>query len=265
VRIRRTTGDTLDARVERIASDVDLAMLKLSAPLDDQTVLTLGSLSEVRSGEDVVAIGSALGVLQSSVTRGIVSAVRRTESVTFIQTDAAINPGNSGGPLLDPSGKVIGINTAGAGQAQGINFAIPIDIAKPLLAQASSGQPLARPYLGIRFETIDLTVKQANGLPVDNGAWIPSASAASNQGGSGQGGGQPTAQDAVVPGGPADQAGLQAGDIITAVDGTALDASHALDLVMSQFAPGTSVKVDVLRGGQTIQLTVVLGTRPATT
>ena len=184
----------------------------------------------------------------------------------LIQTDTAINPGNSGGPLLDPSGKVIGINTAGAGQAQGISFAIPIDIAQPLLAQASAGQPLARPYLGIRFETIDPTVKQANGLPVDNGAWIPSASAASNQGGSGQDGRPvPLPRTRSSRAARPIRAGLQAGDIITAVNGTALDASHALDMVMSQFAPGTSVKVDVLRGGQTIQLTVVLGTRPATT
>ena len=120
------------------------------------------------------------------------------------------------------------------------------------MTQASAGQPLARPYLGIRFETIDPAIQKANSLPVANGAWIPTASAA----GSGSG-------DVIVPGGPAAQGGLQAGDIITAVDGTALDASHPLDMVTSQLAPGASVKLDVLRGGQTTQLTVVLGTRPA--
>jgi S1-C subfamily serine protease len=212
----------------------------------------------------------------------------------LIQTDTAINPGNSGGPLLDPSGKVIGVNTAAASQAQGIGFAIPIDIAKPLLAQASAGQPLARPYLGIRFETIDPTVQKANDLPVDHGAWIPTASAAAaqgngssnGQGGSGQvpngqdpfgqgglgqtpnglGGqaGQPAADASIVAGGPADQAGLKAGDIITAVNGTTLDATHPLDLVMSGYGPGTSVKLDVLREGQQTQVTVLLGTRPAT-
>ena len=136
-------------------------------------------------------------------------------------------------------------------------------------------QPLARPYLGIRFETIDPTVKQANNLPVDNGAWIPTAGAVSQDNGSqggqgfdpnGQGGtgAVPQAGDSIVPGGPADQAGLQAGDIITAIDGTALDATHPLDLVTSQHAPGDSIQVDVLRNGQTVHLTVVLGTRPAT-
>ena len=140
VRVRRTTGDVLDARVERVAPDLDLAMLKLSTRLDNQAVLPLGSLSEVRSGEDVVAIGSALGVLQSSVTRGIVSAIRKTESVTFIQTDAALNPGNSGGPLLDRSGTVIGINTLSyGGRAPGISFAVAAEHAREFLA----GQHLA--------------------------------------------------------------------------------------------------------------------------
>ena len=118
------------------------------------------------------------------MTSGIISALGRTHprrerpaSDNLIQTDTAINPGNSGGPLLDPSGKVIGINTAVAGQAQGIGFAIPINIARPLLAQASAGQTLARPWLGVRFQTIDPTVKKANDLPVDNGAWIPTEGA----------------------------------------------------------------------------------------
>src|SRR5262249_16499191 len=192
-----------------------------------------------------------------SVTSGIISALGRSIPVedgsilsNLIQTDTAINPGNSGGPLLDPTGKVIGINTAGAQQAQGIGFAIPIDIAKPLLAQASAGKPLARPYLGIRFETIDPTVQKANELPVDHGAWIPSGSGVADQGngqggttqdpnqggntqdpngqgGFGQdpsqggfggfGGAQAPAPQSIVPGGPADQGGLKAGDIITAV------------------------------------------------
>jgi S1-C subfamily serine protease len=264
--VHLTDGRTFDASIYGIDTLTDLAIVKVDAT--GLPTAPIGDSSTVEVGQQAVAIGSPLGTFTDSVTSGIISALGRSIPVedgsvltNLIQTDTAINPGNSGGPLLDPSGKVIGINTAGAGQAQGINFAIPIDIAKPLLAQATAGKPLARPYLGIRFETIDSSVKQANGLSVDNGAWIPSASAASNQGGTGQ----PAAQDAVVPGGPADQAGLQAGDVITTVNGTGLDGAHPLDLVMSQFGPGTSVTVDVLRGGQTIRLTVVLGTRPTTT
>jgi Trypsin-like peptidase domain len=134
VRIRRASGDTMTARVDRVASDLDLAILKLPLPIADQPVVMLGEMSEVRAGEDVVAIGSALGVFQNSVTRGIVSAVRSSGELTLIQTDAAINPGNSGGPLMDRHGLVIGINTMGVRNAQGISFAVGVDHARELLS-----------------------------------------------------------------------------------------------------------------------------------
>ena len=290
--VHLTDGRSFPAKVYGIDTLTDLAIVKVDAT--GLPTAPIGDSSSIQVGQQAIAIGSPLGTFTDSVTSGIVSALGRSIPVedgsilsNLIQTDTAINPGNSGGPLLDPSGKVIGVNTAAASQAQGIGFAIPIDIAKPLLAQASAGKPLARPYLGIRFETIDPTVQSENNLPVDHGAWIPSASArgqASGQGSNGAqdpngqnpfgqdpfgggtfGGGNPTAaQSSIVAGGPADQAGLQAGDIITAVDGTALDATHPLDMVTSQYAPGTSVRLDVLRNGQSTQLTVVLGTRPAT-
>ncbi|HET9084646.1 MAG TPA: trypsin-like peptidase domain-containing protein [Candidatus Limnocylindrales bacterium] len=283
-------GRTFDARVYGIDTLTDLAIVKVDAT--GLPTAPIGDSSNIQVGQQAIAIGSPLGTFTDSVTSGIVSALGRSIPVedgsilsNLIQTDTAINPGNSGGPLLDPSGKVIGINTAAASQAQNIGFAIPIDIAKPLLAQATSGKPLARPYLGIRFETIDPTVQSENQLPVDKGAWIPSATAVDQSNGQGNGGVQdPNNQDpfglggqdpfvqgrqlpaesSVVAGGPAAQGGVQPGDIVTAVDGTALDATHPLDLVMSQYAPGTSVKLDILRNGQTTQATVVLGTRPAT-
>ena len=248
-------GRSFDATVYGIDTLTDLAIVKVDAT--GLPTAPIGDSSTVQVGQEAIAIGSPLGEFTDSVTSGIISALGRSIPVdtgevltNLIQTDTAINPGNSGGPLFDPSGKVIGINTAGAGDAQGIGFAIPIDIARPLMTQASAGQPLARPYLGIRFETIDPAIQKANSLPVANGAWIPTASAA----GSG---------DVIVAGGPAAQGGLQAGDIITAVNGTTLDVSHPLDMVTSQLAPGASIKLDVLRGGQTADLTVVLGTRPA--
>ena len=139
VKVHRSTGDTTSARVERVAADLDLAMLKLSNPAPNQAVVELGAVARVRVGEDVLAIGSALGVLQNSVTRGIVSAVRQTGAVVLIQTDAAINPGNSGGPLLDRSGVVVGINTMGVRNSQGISFAVAVDHVRELL----SGQHLA--------------------------------------------------------------------------------------------------------------------------
>ena len=277
-------GRSFDATIYGVDTLTDLAIVKVA-----QTGLPtapIGDSSTIQVGQAAIAIGSPLGTYTGSVTSGIISAVGRSIAVesgqltNLIQTDTAINPGNSGGPLLDPSGKVIGINTAGAGQSQGIGFAIPIDIARPLLSQASAGQPLARPWLGIRFQTIDPTIKLANNLPVDNGAWIPTAAGLSAQGGQGRGGqggqgqvpnnrgqvpsGPTQSQDAVVPGSPAALGGLMAGDIITAVDGTTLDAIHPLDLVTSRFAPGKTITLDVLRNGQTTKATVTLGTRPAT-
>ena len=127
----------------------------------------------------MVAIGSPLGTYSNSVTSGIVSAKGRSittdnnESLTnLIQTDAAINPGNSGGPLLDAGGNVIGINTAIASNSNGIGFAIPIDIARPIMAQAVAGEPLSRPYLGIHFVSITRQLADEQKLPVNVGALV---------------------------------------------------------------------------------------------
>ncbi len=292
-------GRSLPATIYGIDTLTDLAIVKVDAT--GLPTAPIGDSSTIQVGQQAIAIGSPLGTFTDSVTSGIISAIGRDIPVenevlhNLIQTDTAINPGNSGGPLLDPSGKVIGINTAVAGDSQGIGFAIPINIAKPLLAQASAGQQLSRPWLGIVFETIDPTIKQANNLPVDNGAWIPTADAAAGQGSTGQGstgqdpnaqGGQgndpfgqgtnpfgqggsqgqtgSAAQPTVVSGSPADKAGLQPGDIITSIDGTTLDASHTLDQVVAGYAPGQTIKLTVLRNGQTQDVSVTLGTRPAT-
>ena len=289
-------GRSLPGTIYGIDTLTDLAIVKVDAT--GLPTAPIGDSSTIQVGQQAIAIGSPLGTFTDSVTSGIISAIGRDIPVenevlhNLIQTDTAINPGNSGGPLLDPSGKVIGINTAVAGDSQGIGFAIPINIAKPLLAQASAGQQLARPWLGIVFETIDPTIKQANSLPVDNGAWIPTADAAAAQGSTGQdpnaqggqgsdpfgqgtdpfgqGGSQGQAgsgaasQPTVVSGSPADKAGLQPGDIITSIEGTTLDATHTLDQVVAGYGPGQTIKLTVLRNGQTQDVSVTLGTRPAT-
>ena len=285
-------GRSFDATIYGIDTLTDLAIVKVNQA--GLPTAPIGDSSTIQVGQQAIAIGSPLGEFTDSVTSGIISALGRsidvqdgTSLTNLIQTDTAINPGNSGGPLLDPSGKVIGVNTAIASQSQGIGFAIPINIARPLLTQASAGQPLARPWLGIRFKTIDPTVKRAANLPVDNGAWIPTE-AALNEGTAGGGqdpnaqgqdpfgqgfdpfnqgqGGQatPQQQPSIVAGSPAEAAGLASGDIITAVNGTALDAAHPLDLVLSQLAPGQTATLTVLRNGQTMSISVTLGTRPAT-
>jgi S1-C subfamily serine protease len=133
------------ARVVRMSTGTDLALLQVFNADPNQPTLTLGSVSSARVGQEVVAVGSALGVLSNTVTRGIVSAMRKAGSVTLIQTDAAINPGNSGGPLVNRSGEVIGINSIGFTSAQGLAFAVAIDHAPPLVegrSDAATQTPL---------------------------------------------------------------------------------------------------------------------------
>ena len=141
VTIRRASGEVVPARVESTAPQVDIAVLKVSAIDKAQPVLTLGSTGSARIGQEVFAIGSALGLLQNTLTRGIVSGIRQTPTATLVQTDAAVNPGNSGGPLIDRTGRVVGIVTMGYTDRQGLNFAVGIDHARPIL----EGKPVPPP------------------------------------------------------------------------------------------------------------------------
>ncbi len=250
-------GREFDATVYGIDTLTDLAIIQVKAT--GLPTAPIGDSSSVQVGQQAIAICSPLGTFTDSVTSGIVSAIGRSipaetgQLTNLIQTDTAINPGNSGGPLLDPSGKVIGINTAIASQSQGIGFAIPIDIARPLMEQASAGEALARPWLGIRFEMIDPAVKKANSLTLDQGALIGAGSAQCQTGG---------APSAIVTGSPAEAAGLRDGDVITAIDGKTIDTSHPLDLVISGFAPGKKVTLAVTRDGKSTSIDLTLGTRP---
>jgi serine protease Do len=135
--LRMDDGTTTPARVERLSVETDLALLRAPGARLSGTVLPLGSALALRAGQEVIVIGSPLG-LQSTVTRGIVSALRNASGVLLIQTDAAINPGNSGGPLLDRQGRVIGIATLKQGDAESLGFAVAVDHAKALI----DGRPL---------------------------------------------------------------------------------------------------------------------------
>jgi hypothetical protein len=158
--VRLSSGKSLPGRVETTSSDFDLAVIKVDGAPLTQPLLPLGTVVGVRPGQEVIAIGLALGVFQNTVTRGIVSGVRRTDRVTVLQTDAAINPGNSGGPLLNRSGQVIGINTMKiSGAAESLGFAIAIDHARglldggrpsesPLNTSATTSEPLAPAFNG---------------------------------------------------------------------------------------------------------------------
>jgi len=249
-------GRVLSGKVYGIDTLTDLAIVKVEAT--GLPTAQIGESDSLKVGQLVVAIGSPLGTYSNSVTSGIVSAKGRSivtdgnDSLNnLIQTDAAINPGNSGGPLLDASGSIVGINTAIASNSNGIGFAIPIDIARPIMEQAVAGKPLSRPYMGIHFQSIDRKLADEKKLPVKAGALV---------GGFDQNG-QPVS--GVEAGKPADQGGIKDGDIITAIDGKPIDEEHPLDATLAQFSPGDTVTVDVLRDGQHVTLQVTLGTRPA--
>ena len=193
------------------------------------------------------------------MTSGIVSAKGRSittndnqQLTNLIQTDAAINPGNSGGPLLDAAGNIIGINTAIASNSNGIGFAIPIDISRPIMAQAVAGEPLSRPYMGIHFVSITRQLADEKKLP----GHVRRARRRLRPE-------RPADLRASRPGKPADLGGVKDGDIITSINGKVIDEEHPLDATLAQFSPGDTVNVDVLREGQHVTLQVTLGTRPA--
>jgi S1-C subfamily serine protease len=254
-------GREYDGRVYGIDTLTDLAIVKID-PDDGEAfaAAAVGDSSELQVGQLVVAIGSPLGTYSNSVTSGIVSATGRTITVedgtqldNLIQTDAAINPGNSGGPLLDAAGNVIGVNTAVATDSNGIGFAIPINIARPIMQQAVAGRELARPFVGIRYVMINAQLAENLELPIGEGAYVRILDR--NE--------QPTEESAVVDGSPAAVAGIETGDIITSIDGQPIDTEHPLNAVLSQFAPGQTVTLQILRGDDRQNVPVTLGTRPS--
>jgi serine protease Do len=247
-----------DARVIGGDCEHDLAVLKVDGK--NMPTLSLGDSSDMQLGQTVVAIGYALALEGGpTVTEGIVSSVDRTVQVqdpncevcqngartytNVIQTDAAINHGNSGGPLLNLQGQVVGINSAGADQAQNIGFSIPIDQAKQVIQQAIE-QPLAATgYVGVSTQTVNSAMAFQLGLKVQEGAYII----------------------ATTPNGPADSAGIQSGDVIVSVNGDAVKSADDLGSILGSLQPGDEVPVIVNRGGQEQTFTVTLGARPMPT
>ncbi len=248
-------GRVLTGTVYGIDTLTDLAIVKVDAT--GLPTAAIGESDSLKVGQLVVAIGSPLGTYSNSVTSGIVSAKGRSiltegnQSLTnLIQTDAAINPGNSGGPLLDAAGNVVGINTAIASGSNGIGFAIAIDVARPIMAQAVAGQPLSRPYMGIHFQSITRQLADKNKLPVQVGALVGGLDDQGNP------------VNGVDPNTPAEKGGIKDGDIVVSVNGKVIDEEHPLDATLAQFAPGDAVQVEILRDGSHMTLEVTLGTRP---
>ncbi len=230
----------------------DLAVIKIEG--SGYPFAVLGDSDQLQVGEQVVAIGSALGDFRNTVTTGIISALGRTLAVSsdevmegMIQTDAAINHGNSGGPLVNLHGEVVGINTAvirGSGYtgdvAEGLGFSIPSNTVRYVVDQLIANGKVARPYLGVQTTTITPNLAAYYNLPVDHGIYI----------------------NKVTTDGPAAEAGIQAGDIVTKLDDKAIDEDHPLINVLSHFESGQQVTAEVNRKGTTMSMVVVLGERP---
>ncbi len=246
ITVRFQDGTRMKATLVGADPSSDTAVIRVAAPAGTLTPLALADSSSVAPGEGVVAIGSPFGYAES-ITAGIVSAVDRDIEApnnyaipNTIQTDAAINHGNSGGPLIDSSGKVIGVNvqiatddSSGGSNNAGVGFAVPSNTVKTVADDLIAGRGIRHPYLGI----------SVGDDPAGAGARV----------------------DAVRASSPASKAGLKAGDVIVAVDGAKITSSNELTSVVAEHQPGNMLRLTIKRDGATLQVDATLGTRPATT
>ena len=250
VKVSLSDKREFEAEIMLKDSRSDLAVLRLKDSHEKFPTLELANSDELMVGDVVIAIGNPFGVGQT-VTHGIISALARTQvGITdyqfFIQTDAAINPGNSGGALVDMTGRLVGINTAiysRSGGSQGIGFAIPANMVRVVVASAKSGgKAVKRPWLGARLQAVTPEIAESLGLKTPSGALVAS----------------------IVPNSPAARAGLKSSDLITAIDGQAIEDANAFDYRFATHPLGGTSQIDVQRGGKAVRLTVPLETAPDT-
>jgi serine protease Do len=240
VKVRLSDDREFDAKVIGTDKQTDLALIKVEA--GDLPQLPLGDSDSVRVGEDVIAVGNPFG-LGGTVTRGIVSAMARDINagpyVDFIQTDAAINRGNSGGPLLNLEGEVIGVNSAiysPNGGSVGVGFAIPSNTVKTVVAQLRSSGSVQRGWLGVTIQNVSPDIASALGMDDTHGALVSD----------------------VLADGPS-KGKLETGDVIVSFDGKPVESSRELPKLVAAAAPDATVKVEVLRGGESKTIDLALG------
>jgi 2-alkenal reductase len=249
-------ADGTEVEADLIGEDPrdDLAVVRID-PAFVPAVVPFGDSEALRPGQTVLAIGSPLGAFGNTVTRGIVSALNRDqlggEGICqayndLIQHDAAINQGNSGGPLFNLRGEVVGVNTLGIPQSgqgvpvQGLFFAVPSNIVVTVVEQIIDQGFISAPYLGITFTPLNPQIAAVNNIEIDRGLYV----------------------QAVEPGGPAADAGLQPDDIILAVDGSEIRPDNTLSTMLLQYAPGDTVELGVDRGGEAISVALTFGEVP---
>ncbi len=241
IKVRLTNGKEFDAEIVGRDPKTDLALIRI-APSDDLKPLPMGDSDALKVGEWVVAIGSPFG-LEQTVTAGIVSAKGRVIGAgpydDFIQTDASINPGNSGGPLLDMEGRVVGINTAIVASGQGIGFAIPINMARNIVAQLKEEGVVNRGWLGVGIQDVTPELKDYYNLESDSGVLVTE----------------------VYEGQPAERDGIEQGDVIVSVDGKTVEDARDLSTTIAGLPVGKEVDIRVVREGRERTIEVTLGRR----
>lgn len=253
-------NDGRELPVEVVSRDTlnDIAVLQIKAKegesLDDLPTVELGNSADLQIGQRVIAIGNALAEYGNTVTTGVISATGRSITagtvgqsehlVNLLQTDAAINPGNSGGPLTNLNGQVIGVNVAIASGAEGIGFAIAIDDIKPLIESVRETGRIIRPFLGVRYILLDEQRAKQLKIDVENGALLV--------------GNEAEGEFAVIPGSPADKAGLQIRDVILEIDGEAITTDTDLRTIVASKKPGDQIQLTVWRSGETFEAEVTL-------
>lgn len=253
-------GESYDVEVLARDPQLDIAVLKISGlgAGTELNHLTFGDSESLRLGETVVAIGNALAEFQNSVSVGVVSGLSRSivasddfgrseQLSEVIQTDAAINPGNSGGPLLNLAGEVVGVNVATSRGADNIGFALPAHVVRGVVESVERTGTIVRPYLGVRYLMINEAVKEENALSVEYGALIVR--------------GERREELAVVPGSPADKAGLRENDIILAIDGQELRNVDLATALRSR-AVDSTLTLRVLSRGEEKEVVVTLTAAP---
>lgn len=243
--VTTSDGNTYTAKVKSLDPLQDIAVIQIEAR--NLPVVEFGDSDALKVGQWVVAVGNALGMYENSVTVGVVSGRNRKIEATdangnnsesmdgLIQTDAAINPGNSGGPLVNLKGQVIGINTAVASNAQSIGFAIPINEAKSAIESIKSTGRIIRPYLGVRYVQLNKDLATQNKFPVDYGALIIKGSGLTDV--------------AVIPGSPADKAGIVENDIVLEINGEKIDQNNGLLRLIQQYKVGDEIELKVYSKG----------------
>jgi S1-C subfamily serine protease len=255
------TNDDVEHSATVLAVDPnnDIAIIKIDG--EDYPTLELGDSNSIQIGQTVIAIGNSLGEFSNTVSRGIVSGLKRDLTAgdrlgqaeklnDIIQTDAAINPGNSGGPLLDINGQVIGINVAIAQDAQNIGFAIPSTQVKKIIDQVKATGKISTPYLGIRYIPIDESLQKENNLPYTYGALVAR--------------GNKITDLAVLPGSPADTAGIVENDIILEIEGEKISFERdgeELSTLISRYNVGDTIKLKIWHKGIEKNIEVTLAER----